>query len=237
MRNDIKNTLNQKFGFKNFRSGQKEVIERLLSGNSAIAVFPTGAGKSLCYQLPALYFSGLTLVISPLLSLMKDQIDSLLQRGIKAARLDSTLSVEEYRETIQSLKSGRLHILYVAPERFNNERFREIIKKINISLFAVDEAHCISEWGHNFRPDYLKLPEYGRQCGAKLFLALTATATTSVLKDICLAFNIKSNDAIRTGFYRPNLKIEMTYIAITKRDKFLINQLRQRKVNAKISPS
>ena len=111
MRNDIKNTLNQKFGFKNFRSGQKEVIERLLSGNSAIAVFPTGAGKSLCYQLPALYFSGLTLVISPLLSLMKDQIDSLLQRGIKAARLDSTLSVEEYRETIQSLKIRQIAYL------------------------------------------------------------------------------------------------------------------------------
>src|SRR5699024_1794388 len=129
--------------------------------------FPTGGGKSLCYQLPALELAGVTLVVSPLIALMKDQIDALTQRGIAAARVDSSLSLEQYRDVMGRIRDGSLRLLYVAPERFNNERFREAIKSIRIALFAVDEAHCISEWGHNFRPDYLKLINFARMCQAE----------------------------------------------------------------------
>ena len=142
----------------------------------------------LCYQLPALLLPGLTLVVSPLIALMKDQIDALQKRGIAAARLDSTLSADEYREIVNQARDNQLKLLYVAPERFNNERFRQTIERLPISLFAVDEAHCISEWGHNFRPDYLKLPAFAQRCGAERMLALTATATPQVQQDICRAF-------------------------------------------------
>ena len=150
--------LQSTFGFNEFRPGQFEVVEELLQGSGrALAVFPTGAGKSLCYQLPALALEGTTLVVSPLLALMKDQIDFLQSKGVAAARLDSTLDAVQVRDVGDQLRRGELKLLYVAPERFNNERFRAMLKSANLSLFAVDEAHCISEWGHNFRPDYLKL--------------------------------------------------------------------------------
>ena len=162
MSNQIQTTLQEHFGFTRMRPGQQEVIEQLLDGHSAAAIFPTGGGKSLCYQLPALLLPGVTLVVSPLIALMKDQIDALAKRGINACRLDSSLDAGEYREVMGQLRNGELRLLYVAPERFNNERFRENLRQVRISLFAVDEAHCISEWGHNFRPDYLKLAEIGR---------------------------------------------------------------------------
>jgi len=185
-----KQVLKEKFGFDNFRPGQEEVINYLMAGRSSAAVFPTGGGKSLCYQLAALLLPGLTLVVSPLIALMKDQIDQLKKLGVAAERLDSTLTAEQYRDTMSEVRSGRLRILYVAPERFNNERFREVIQRIQVSLFAVDEAHCISEWGHNFRPEYLKLAGFGKMCGAERILALTATATPKVLEDICKGFGI-----------------------------------------------
>lgn len=199
----LQNTLQERFGMGAFRSGQVEVMEALMAGQSAAAVFPTGAGKSLCYQLPAVLLEGVTLVVSPLLALMKDQVDSLLARGIAAARLDSTLSAEEVASTFRRARQGELKLLYVAPERFQNERFRESLVGIDISLFAVDEAHCVSEWGHNFRPDYLKLAAAARACGAGRVLALTATATPRVLDDICRTFSIEKR--VRTPFYRPNL--------------------------------
>src|SRR5215207_3091491 len=183
-----------RFGFDAFRPGQERVVEALLAGRSALAVFPTGAGKSLCYQLPALLLDGLTVVVSPLIALMKDQIDFLRRSGIDAARLDSSLDAAEQREISERLRAGSLKLLYVAPERFNNERFLAQLARVRISLFAVDEAHCISEWGHNFRPDYLKLAERAHDLGAERVLALTATATPAVVDDICSGFGIGAGD-------------------------------------------
>jgi len=223
----INEALHHHFGFDSFNDGQKEVIEHLMSGQSTAALFPTGGGKSLCYQLPALLLPGLTLVVSPLIALMKDQIDALTQRGIAAARLDSTLSAEEYQAILTQARSGTLKLLYVAPERFNNERFRETIERLPIALFAVDEAHCISEWGHNFRPDYLKLPEFAKRCGAERVLALTATATQKVQEDICRTLNISSQCAVRTGFYRPNLTVLTTPVTEHTRDAALLIKLEQ----------
>ncbi len=215
------------FGFDEFRAGQETVINHLLNGRSAAAVFPTGSGKSLCYQLPALLFEGLTLVVSPLIALMKDQIDALTARGITAARLDSTLDAEQYQAVMQALQAGELRLLYVAPERFNNERFRERIKTLPIALFAVDEAHCISEWGHNFRPDYLKLAGFARECEAERVLALTATATERVLEDICERLEIAPECAERTGFYRANLQLYTTPVSLSERDAALLAALKQ----------
>lgn len=200
---NIQDTLRERFGFDRFRPGQQEVMEALLAGESAAAVFPTGSGKSLCYQLPAVVLDGVTLVVSPLLALMKDQVDALLQREISAARLDSTLTPQEYSTILSQARNGELKLLYVAPERFQNERFREALKRLPISLFAVDEAHCVSEWGHNFRPDYLKLARAAADCGAPRILALTATATPKVLDDICRTFGITRR--VRTPFHRSNL--------------------------------
>ncbi|MDQ3234806.1 MAG: RecQ family ATP-dependent DNA helicase, partial [Pseudobdellovibrionaceae bacterium] len=206
------------FGFSTFRPGQLQIMEQLLAGQSSAAVFPTGSGKSLCYQLPGLLLPGLTLVISPLIALMKDQIDALLAKGIQAARLDSTLTNNEYQEVMRGVRGGRIKILYVAPERFMNERFRSAMQGIRISLFAVDEAHCVSEWGHNFRPDYLKLSLFARSFGAECILALTATATPEVLKDICRSFDIETVHAVCTGFYRPNLTLLTKPIENSRRD-------------------
>ena len=228
MTSDITQALRTHFGFDSFQPGQQEVIEHLLAGRSAAAVFPTGGGKSLCYQLPALLLPGVTLVVSPLIALMKDQIDALARRGIAAARLDSTLSLDEYRDVMQRVRGGELRLLYVAPERFQNKRFREAISKIRVSLFAVDEAHCISEWGHNFRPDYLKLVEFARQCHAERLLALTATATPKVLSDICQALSIEPQCAVRNSCYRPNLTIITTPVDANAHEARLVERIRQR---------
>ncbi len=223
----IQTTLQQYFGFSDLRPGQQEVMQHLLEGRSAAAVVPTGGGKSLCYQLPALLLPGITLVISPLIALMKDQIDALAVRGITARRLDSSLSGDEYRKVMEELRNGKLRLLYVAPERFNNERFRATLRRIDISLFAVDEAHCISKWGHNFRPDYLKLASFARQFGAERILALTATATPPVLDDICQLFDITPDCAIRTGFYRPNLRLITTPVSEAERDRVLLAAIKE----------
>jgi ATP-dependent DNA helicase RecQ len=220
--------LAERFGFDTFRPGQEQVVEALLAGRSALAVFPTGAGKSLCYQLPALLLEGMTIVVSPLIALMKDQIDFLRRSGIDAARLDSSLGAAEQREIFERLRAGSLKLLYVAPERFNNERFLAQLARARISLFAVDEAHCISEWGHNFRPDYLKLAEQARGLAAERVLALTATATPAVVTDIRSGFGIEEADAVVTGFYRSNLKLLTTPVAAGERDGRLVERLRER---------
>jgi ATP-dependent DNA helicase RecQ len=225
---DFPALLHEYFGFRDFRPGQFEVIEELMSQGRALAVFPTGGGKSLCYQLPALALEGTTLVVSPLIALMKDQIDFLQSRGIAAARLDSSLTGPETRAVTEGLRSGTLKLLYVAPERFNNERFLDNLRRANISLFAVDEAHCISEWGHNFRPDYLKLAQFARDLEVPRILALTATATPAVAQSICDGFHIPPQASVNTGFYRPNLKMCLTPARAEKRRDLLLSRLQKR---------
>ncbi|HEY3414605.1 MAG TPA: RecQ family ATP-dependent DNA helicase [Armatimonadota bacterium] len=221
--------LKSHFGFDAFRPGQEDVINALNEHHAALAVFPTGGGKSLCYQLPALSYDGLTVVVSPLIALMKDQVEFLQAHGIPAARLDSSMSPREAGDLRDVIRDGTLKILYVAPERFNNERFVGDLRRAHIALFAVDEAHCISEWGHNFRPDYLKLAQTARELGVERVLALTATATPSVVADICRGFAVPSEAAIVTGFYRPNLKLCTTPVADDQRIHLLVQRLRARK--------
>jgi ATP-dependent DNA helicase RecQ len=225
---DVMSVLRARFGFDSLKPGQAQVVDAILQRGAAMAVFPTGGGKSLCYQLPALLLDGVTVVVSPLIALMKDQIDFLRARGVAAARLDSTLTADEVRRVNGDVRAGRVSLLYVAPERFSNERFLEVLGGSPIALFAVDEAHCISEWGHNFRPDYLKLAEVRKRIGAKRVLALTATATPSVVEDVCRAFDIPAADAIVTGFYRDNLDLFTTAVSHRERDALLATRLAQR---------
>lgn len=222
---DPHKTLSSRFGLPSFRPGQLSVIESLLKGRSAVAVFPTGGGKSLCYQLPAVELDGLTIVVSPLMALMREQVDQLVRRGIAAARWDSSLSWDESRKLSQSLRGNRIQLLYVAPERFFNERFRELIACMKIALFAVDEAHCISQWGHHFRPDYLKLARIAKQLQVQRVLALTATATPPVVDDICREFGIDRKAVIQTPFYRPNLSLCTTLCTEQSREALLVEQL------------
>ncbi len=213
----LENQLKHYFGFDTFRNGQKEVIERINNGESAAAIFPTGSGKSLCYQLPAMLLPHMTLVVSPLLALMKDQVDFLVSREIPAARLDSTLTPDAYNHILNQAKNGGLKILMISVERFKNERFRHHLENMNISLLVVDEAHCISQWGHNFRPEYLKLPDYRRKYEIPQTLLLTATAPPRVIDDMCAGFDIPRHHVVVTGFYRPNLFINVT--PVNEKDK------------------
>jgi ATP-dependent DNA helicase RecQ len=224
----IHSTLKSVFGFDTFREGQEAVITKILKGKSALAVFPTGSGKSLCYQISALHLDGLTLVISPLIALMKDQIDFLLKRNISAARLDSTIELDEYRRIDSDLRAGRLKLLYVAPERFSNERFIQKLRQLKISLMVIDEAHCISEWGHNFRPDYMKLARTARSLGIERVLTLTATATPTVANDICREFRIERDAFVHTGFYRPNLTLQVTPCRPHEQIDLLLSRLKGR---------
>lgn len=218
-------TLKAVFGFDSFREGQETIITQILKGNSALAVFPTGSGKSLCYQLPALMLPGLTIVISPLIALMKDQVDFLLSRSVKVARLDSTLSAEETRHVYSDLRAGELKLLYVAPERISNERFFASIESVPISLMVIDEAHCISEWGHNFRPEYLKLAIAAKKLKVERVLALTATATPSVVEDILSEFSILPEAYVNTGFHRPNLQLAFSPTPLGERLDVLKDRL------------
>ena len=210
MNHDLHAALKQHFGHKAFRAGQEQVMEALLAGRSALALFPTSAGKSLCYQLPALLMDGVALIISPLIALMKDQVQALRARGIAAARLDSSLSADEAAQVFDDMRNGTLKLLYIAPERLMNENFVERLKRLRISMMAVDEAHCISEWGHNFRPEYLRLALVAKELVIKPVLALTATATPSVASDIRNAFDIVQADHVQTSFLRANLHFRIT---------------------------
>jgi ATP-dependent DNA helicase RecQ len=229
----VRETLHR-FGLARFRRGQERVITALLEGRSALAVFPTGGGKSLCYQLPALMLDGLTLVISPLIALMKDQVDSLTRLGLPAARLDSSLDAAGTRKVYEDLRAGRLKLLYVAPERLSSERFLHAIAGRVVSMLAVDEAHCISEWGHNFRPIYLKSASLADRLPVGRVLALTATATPEVARDIADAFHIDEADIVATGFHRPNLELHATPCRDDQRRGLLLDRLRTRPPGAAI---
>lgn len=206
----IKALLSEKFGYTQFRNGQEEIIQKVLQKQNVLGIMPTGGGKSICYQLPALVLEGLTLVISPLISLMKDQVDSLNEVGIPAAFINSTLSNLEMNERVRKAARGEIKLLYVAPERLESADFRELLRYVPIELLAVDEAHCISQWGHDFRPSYLKLAETIANFDQQpTIIALTATATPQVADDISNLLHISKENEIKTGFARDNLAFQV----------------------------
>jgi len=224
---DIQQSLADVFGFTQFRLGQEQTVKQLLGGFSSLAIFPTGSGKSLCYQFSALHLPHLTLVVSPLLALMKDQLEFLQGRGINAASIDSTLTPEQSKQTMQDVRAGNIKILMVSVERFKNERFRQFIHSVPMSMLVVDEAHCISEWGHNFRPDYLKLPQYRQELDIPLVLLLTATATKKVKLDMAQRFSIANEHIVQTGFYRANLDLSVIPVAESDKQAQLLQLIEQ----------
>src|SRR5215207_1440483 len=216
-------SLRQHFGFEDFREGQREVIGSILEGKDAVVVMPTGSGKSLCYQLPAMILDGVTLVVSPLIALMKDQVDALHARGLPATFINSSISESEQRARIEALRRREHKLVYIAPERFRSSRFNAALQQIPISLIAVDEAHCISTWGHDFRPDYLRLRHVIKSLGKVQTLALTATATPYVRSDIVQQLGLIRPQTFVSGFDRPNLSIEVVH---TQRDREKITRIR-----------
>ncbi|MCA1816194.1 MAG: RecQ family ATP-dependent DNA helicase, partial [Acidobacteria bacterium] len=203
--------LREHFGFEDFREGQREVVESVLAGHDTVVVMPTGGGKSLCYQLPALMKEGATVVVSPLIALMKDQVDALLARGLPATFVNSSIDFEEQKSRIRRLRRGDFKLVYVAPERFRSNHFTEALRDADVSLFAVDEAHCVSTWGHDFRPDYLRLKHAIEQVGRPQVVALTATATPYVRSDIIEQLGLRSPRAFVSGFDRPNLALRVVH--------------------------
>ncbi|MFB6263945.1 MAG: ATP-dependent DNA helicase RecQ [Bradymonadaceae bacterium] len=201
--------LTELFGYASFRPGQREVIDAVLDGRDLLAVMPTGSGKSLCYQLPAALLDGTVLVVSPLIALMKDQVDALGSVGLSATCVNSSLSRRQRRQRLERVRSGDVRLLYVAPERFQSESFRDTLAETQVSLLAVDEAHCISHWGHDFRPDYLELGTIREELDHPPVLALTATATRRVRRDILEQLGIEDADVVLGGFERPNLHFDV----------------------------
>lgn len=221
---NIKHALKTYFGYDEFKKGQQKLIEETLKGRDVLGVMPTGGGKSLCYQLPAILFDGITLVISPLISLMKDQVDSLEEIGIEGTYINSTLDQKEQYHRIEDIKNGKYKIVYVAPERLNTYQFLNLVKDIDISMVAVDEAHCISQWGHDFRPSYLEIPRFINNLNKRpVVSAYTATATKEIVDEINRLIGLRNPLISVVGFDRPNL----FYQVVKARDKFnyLMNYL------------
>ncbi|HEY2614148.1 MAG TPA: RecQ family ATP-dependent DNA helicase [Chthoniobacterales bacterium] len=205
--------LEKYFGFREFLDAQEEVISAIRGGADALVVMPTGGGKSLCYQLPALLMEGTTVVVSPLIALMKDQVDALERRGIAATLINSSLGQDEQRERIRALARGEFKLVYIAPERFRSRSFVEALGQITIALFAVDEAHCLSMWGHDFRPDYFRLAQVLETLGQPQVAAFTATATPEVRRDILTHLSLREPREFVAGFARPNLKLLIRQVA------------------------
>jgi ATP-dependent DNA helicase RecQ len=203
--------LKKYFGFDSFREPQQEIIEHVINNKHSLVIMPTGSGKSLTYQVPALMLSDLTLVISPLIALMKDQVDVLVKKGIDATFINSSLNKTEREQRYKNVSEGKYKLLYVTPERFRKKEFLSILQKRKISLLAVDEAHCISQWGHDFRPDYTRLAEFRKIMNNPTTIALTATATPMVQKDIIKQLNLRENEVklFHEGIDRPNLFLEV----------------------------
>ena len=215
---DLPAGLKALFGFDTFRPGQQDVMSATLKGVNSLVVMPTGSGKSLCYQLPACVMEGTTLVISPLIALMKDQVDALTAKAIPATFINSSISKSEQRDRLRGMERGEYKVVYVAPERFRSPRFCEAIANTHVSLLAIDEAHCISQWGHDFRPDYLTMADVRRRLGHPTTIALTATATSQVQRDILTQLNLPEAEIFVYGFERPNLFFEV-YDSRSKQDK------------------
>lgn len=213
MADRLSEILEKSFGHRQFRRPQREIVESVLSGADTLAIMPTGGGKSLCYQLPAVLSEGVALVVSPLIALMKDQVDALAARGIPAAMINSAQSPEERRLALARLRLGSLKLAYIAPERFRMRSFARSLEGVKISLFAVDEAHCISQWGHDFRPDYARLGEAVEALGRPPVAAFTATATPEVRQDIVAQLNMRNPKVFVSGFARPNLSFNVTEVS------------------------
>ena len=216
--------LHERFGFAGFRPGQQAIVQHITDGGDALVVMPTGAGKSLCYQVPALAREGTTIVVSPLIALMKDQVDGLVELGIRATFLNSSISRTEYLERQEAVKRGEIELLYVAPERFT-PAFLSFLKQVDIRLLAVDEAHCLSQWGHDFRPDYLRLGKVREALGNPTTAALTATATPEVQRDIVQTLGIGDGEVFIRGFDRENLVLEVIGVAGKKDKESLLAEL------------
>ncbi|MFQ5637670.1 MAG: RecQ family ATP-dependent DNA helicase [bacterium] len=210
---DLQTKLNTHFHFDDFRPGQSEAIQYLLQKKNTLVVMPTGFGKSLCYQLPAVLSTHTTVVVSPLIALMKDQVEALHAHGIAATFINSSLTASEQTARLQKMRQGDYRLVYVAPERFRSRTFFTALSMVQVDLFAIDEAHCISHWGHDFRPDYLTLRQVIDRIGRPTVVALTATATVQVQEDIIRQLDLKSCEKIITGFNRPNLSFEVEYTA------------------------
>ena len=212
MAKDPKHILKEVFGFDSFRRGQGDIIEQILNGQDVLGIMPTGAGKSLCYQIPALAIGGVSVVISPLISLMKDQVDALQQNGVRAAALNSSLEWDEIRDIFSAVRAGEISLLYVAPERLESESFNQFLQSIAVRLFIVDEAHCVSQWGHDFRPSYLKIADTIKGFATRpVVAAFTATATPEVRDDIADKLGLRNPYLLTTGFDRENLFFQVEH--------------------------
>lgn len=233
MLNKARQILQKFYGYEDFRPGQKKVVESLLNKNDTVAIMPTGAGKSICFQIPALLFEGVTLVISPLISLMKDQVDSLRQLGIAAVYINSSVSKAQLYKDLQNISAGFYKIIYIAPERLTSEYLPDSFKNLNISMVAVDEAHCLSQWGHDFRPSYRNILNFTNSlCIKPIISAFTATATPEVKTDIINLLGLKQPNVFVTGFDRANL-----YFSVLRgevKDKFVIDYVKKHQDEAGI---
>lgn len=233
MLNKARQVLQKFYGYEDFRPGQKKVVESLLNRNDTVAIMPTGAGKSICFQIPALLFEEVTLVISPLISLMKDQVDSLRQLGIAAVYINSSVSKAQLYKDLQNISAGFYKIIYIAPERLTSEYLPDSFKNLNISMVAVDEAHCLSQWGHDFRPSYRNILNFTNSLRIKpIISAFTATATPEVKTDIINLLGLKQPNIFVTGFDRPNL-----YFSVLRgevKDKFVIDYVKKHQDEAGI---
>lgn len=224
---DKLSVLKDYFGHDSFRDGQEQIVDALLDGRDALCIMPTGAGKSMCYQIPALLFDGVTIVVSPLISLMKDQVGSLVQSGVSAAYINSSLSYPQFLRVLSNVEHGKYKIIYVAPERLLTDGFLDTCKKIKISMVAVDEAHCVSQWGQDFRPSYLKIISFVESLANRPIVgAFTATATNDVKEDIKKILRLENPFEITTGFDRPNLFFGV--IKSSSKDEKLIDLIRER---------
>lgn len=229
----LQDSLKQLFGYSSFRPGQEEIIRHLLSGKDVLSIMPTGAGKSICFQLPACLFNGLTLVISPLISLMKDQVDRLKRQGIAAEQISNNLTIGQFRNILKNAQAGRYRLLYVTPERLQTKHFLDFVQKMNISMLVIDEAHCVSKWGQSFRPQYLKIYDFIKQLHRRpVVAAFTATATPRVQDDIIYLLGLRNPVCRVTTFDRPNLHLSV--MRNTNKQKTILKLLKRHQAESVI---